>query len=131
MTGNTEPTSTDGNRVKINHQVALALRAMACAVAVENLANSGQESLLITTPENRQVETPLTPLDVAELIDAYFFPIMKREHGDSWQLATITVLEKGITESGLLSEFGASMWQTLVGYIAGWIDTMGYGEAKH
>ena len=131
MTGNTEPTSTDGNRVKINHQVALALRAMACAVAVENLANSGQESLLITTPENRQVETPLTPLDVAELIDAYFFPIMKREHGDSWQLATITVLEKGITESGLLSEFGASMWQTLIGYIAGWIDTMGYGDAKH
>lgn len=131
MTGNTEPTSTDGNRVKINHQVALALRAMACAVAVENLANSGQESLLITTPENRQVETPLTPLDVAELIDAHFFPIMKCEHGDFWQLATITVLEKGITESGLLSEFGASMWQTLVGYIAGWIDTMGYGDAKH
>jgi len=115
----------------VNQQLAFILRDVACAVAVENVANSGRESLLITTPEGRQVETPLTPLDVAELIDAYFFPIMKREHGDSWQFVTITVLEKGITESGLLSEFGVSMWQTLIGYIAGWIDAMGYGDTKH
>ncbi|MDQ9127643.1 hypothetical protein RDT67_14515 [Serratia fonticola] len=121
----------NGSGLKINQQVAFILRDVACAVAVENVASHGKESLLIITPGGRHVETPLTPSDVAELIDAYLFPILKREHGDTWQLVAITLLERGITESGLLSEFGAAMWQTLIGYIAEWIDMVGYGDARH
>jgi hypothetical protein len=122
---------TNDSGLRINQQVAFILCDVACAVAVENVANHGQESLLIITPGGRHVETPLTPSDVAELIDAYLFPILKREHGDTWQLVAITLLERGITESGLLSAFGTEMWRTLIGYIAEWIDAVGYGDTKH
>ncbi|SOD31152.1 hypothetical protein SAMN06272783_0044 [Serratia sp. JKS296] len=117
----------DENIGKINRQVTLKLHNVAHAIAVSNQ----EEFLLITTPEGRNVSTPLTSNDVAELIDAYFFPVLKIEHPDGWQLVALTVLDKCITENALLSDFGANMWRVLIAYVAEWIDKVRYGDAAH
>ena len=115
----------------ISSQLAERIARLCGAVWVHNMALSGTESMTITTPEGRTVDTPLKPSDVGTLIDAYLLPVMKLVHKESWKLTTLAELELWQNEDWTLSDYGIAKWNMLVNYIATHIDNVGYGDAKH
>ncbi|MCW8351382.1 hypothetical protein [Citrobacter portucalensis] len=115
----------------ISSQLAERIARVCGAVWVNNLTLSGTESITITTPEGRSVDTPLKPSDVGALIDAYLLQVMKLVHKESWKLITLAELELWQNEDWTLSDYGIAKWDMLVNYIATHIDNVGYGDAKH
>ena len=115
----------------LNDELAKQIAKIAGAVWVHNLYVNGVETTTVHTPEGREVETELKPVDVTELIDAFFLPLMKLAHKEAWKLTASAEFELWLDEDGQLSEYGQIKWKALMDYIARAVDYTGYGDAKH
>lgn len=115
----------------LNDVLAKQIARIAGAVWIHNLYANGVESTTLHTPEGREIETELKPVDVTELIDAFLLPLMKLAHKDAWKLTASAEFDMWLDDEGHLSEYGQIKWKTLMDYIARAVDYTGYGDAKH
>ncbi|MFL4422753.1 hypothetical protein QTO20_18465 [Serratia marcescens] len=115
----------------ISTELGEKVAGVAGAVWVHNLSESGKESMTIITKEGRNINTPLKPSDVCELICGFMYPIMQKVHGDMWLMTTCAELELWMNKDRTLSEYGITKWGMLVDYMARAIDFVGYGDERH
>ncbi len=115
----------------LSDELAKQVARIAGAVWVHNLYVNGVESTTLHTPEGREIETELKPVDVTELIDAFLLPLMKLAHKEAWKLTASADFGMWLDDEGQLSEYGQIKWKTLMDYIARAVDYTGYGDAKH
>lgn len=129
----TEQTNTLSEKAEhaLNDELAKQVARIAGAVWVHNWYVNGVESITLHTPEGREVETELKPVDVTELIDAFLLPLMKLAHKEAWKLTASAEFDMWLDDEGQLSEYGQIKWKTLMDYIARAVDYTGYSDAKH